>query len=84
VLEVRERGAKPPEQAGDSERHAERLAPGRQLDRLDSVGNEAGAAGDRGEAEIAWACGGELTQEPGHVGLVTGALPAEDVGIEDD
>jgi hypothetical protein len=68
---------------GGRQRHAERLASGK-LDRLDAVGHELGPAGDRAEAEVVRARGCELAEQPGHVGLVAGALPTQHVGVEED
>jgi hypothetical protein len=83
VDEVRERGTQPPEEARHAQSHAQLLHTGPQLDRLDSFGEELRPARDRRETKIR----GDLRerlQQPRDVRLVAGALPAQDVGVDDD
>ena len=81
VLKVRERWAQAAQDTGEGGGHPPDLAAGGELDCLDPLRNEVGAAGDRGEAEVVHP---QLAQEPAHVGLVTGALSAEDVRVDHD
>ena len=83
VLVVREPRAEPADEAGEAPRHPPLLGAGGELDRLDPVGDELRLAGDGGEVEVR---GGarERAQQVPDVGLVAGALAAEDVGVEED
>ena len=83
VLVVRDARPEPPDEAGEAPRHPPLLRAGGELDRLDPVRDELRLAGDGGEAEVRGGAG-QLAQEVPDVGLVAGALAAEDVGVEQD
>ena len=83
MLEVRHLRVEPTQQARKRPRHARLLEARRQVDRLDSVGHELGVARHRGEVEIG-RDNRQLAQEVQHVGLLAGAIAAEDIGVEDD
>ena len=84
MLEVRERGPEAAEQARHRPGHPQLLRAGAELDRLDTPGDELGVARDRGEAELVAGERGQPAEQVLDVGLVAGALPAEDVGVDDD
>ena len=80
---MRQLRSQTPEQPGQGPRHAELLRAGGQCDRLDTRGNEVGAAGDRGEAEVG-RYERQLAQQVPHVGLLTRPVPSEHVCVEQD
>ena len=84
VLEVAQRRPELPQAARQSDGHAQHLAPGGELDRLDPFRHQIGPAGHSGEAEVRRRQGAELAEEVGDVGLVTRAPAAEHVGVDHD
>ena len=86
VLRVHEGGPEPSEQPRERPRHAQLLARGRELDRLDRRrGRDPGRRVTAAIRRPAPAAGsGQLAQQVEDVGLVAGALAAEDVGVDDD
>ena len=83
VLVVGEARPEPPDEAGEAPRHPPLLGVGGELDRLDAVRDERRLSGHGGEAQVRGGAG-ERAQEVPDVGLVAGALAAEDVGVEQD
>ena len=83
VLVVGEARLEPPDEAGEAPRHPPLLGVGGELDRLDPVRDELRLAGDGREMKVRGGAG-ERAQEVPDVGLVAGALAAEDVGVEQD
>ena len=83
VVEVRQRRLEPLEEARQPVRHAHRLAPGRERERLDAFRNEIRAACDRGEPLLVRERR-ELAEERGDVRLVAGATAPEHVRVDDD
>ena len=83
VLEVRELRLQPPRAAAAARRPSAPPEARRELDRLDPVGDELGTARDRGELEVGRDAG-KLAEQVRDVGLVARALPAENVGVDQD
>jgi len=74
-------GPQPAQQQRHAHGHAQLLDSRRQLDRLDAVGNELRMPRHGGEAEVGrndW----QLPQQVEHVGLLTGAVAAKHIGVE--
>ena len=69
---------------GRADGHAQHLAPGGELDRLDPLRHEVGPAGHSCEVEVRRRQGAELAEEVGDVRLVTRAPAAEHVGVDHD
>ena len=83
VLVVGKARLEPPDEAGEAPGHPPLLGVGGELDRLDAVRDELRLAGDGREAQVRGGAG-ERAQEVPDIGLVAGALAAEDVGVEQD
>ena len=81
VLEVAEIGPQSAQEPRQLPGHAPLLAARGQRERLHAVGNQLGTAAHRNEAK-AVGQGRQLAQEVLHVGLVSGALAAEDVRVD--
>ena len=85
VLEVAEVGAEPAEQPRQGQRHPQLLGGRPEPDRLDPVGNEVGAARDRGEPKAGLRRERrQLAEQVEHVRLVAGPPAAEHVRVDDD
>ena len=76
------RRAEPPQQARHRHRHAQLLRAGRQMDRLDAVGDESRVAGHRRDSQIVRHVR-QLTEQLHDVRLVAGASPAEHVRVDE-
>jgi hypothetical protein len=82
MLEVRDARAEAAEQPRKRPTHPPLLGAGRQLDRLDAVGDELRVPRHRGEAEVGGGPG-EGPEQVQDVRLVAGPLAPEDVGIHE-
>jgi hypothetical protein len=83
VLEVRHTRPEPPEQPRQAESHPQHLAAGFERDWLHALGHEVRASRHRFESQTVVEFR-QLSQQCGDVAFVTGAPPAEDVGVDDD
>ena len=83
VVEVRQRRPQAPEESRQPVGHPHRLAAGRELDRLDSVGHEVRAARNRRQALLVGERR-ELSQQRRDVRLVPSAATPEHVRVDDD
>ena len=76
-------GCSRPSSRGSDVGHPRLGEPRGQLDRLDALGNQLGMPRDRGELEVGRDAG-QLPEQVLDVGLVARALPAENVGVDQD
>jgi hypothetical protein len=80
---VGERGPESAQGLRETVRHPCDLAPSRQDDLLDPLGDETGEAGDGGHALLVGERH-ELSEQIRHVRLVSGPAAAEDIGVDHD
>jgi hypothetical protein len=81
--EVRELRPDPAQKERDAHGHAELLASGGELERLDAFRDEIGPAGDRSEAQVGRGRR-QRAQQVLDVRLVAGSLTSEHVCVDDD